>query len=90
MIDIIHNEAHGRFACTVDGYHCELGYRLDGQCMIILHTSVPHQIGGRGIAAELTRVALDTARSRGWLVMPLCSYAEAYIRRYPQYADLLE
>jgi len=90
MTDITHNETQGRFACIVDGYHCELDYRLDGRRMIILHTGVPHQVGGRGVAAELTRVALETARSRGWHVLPLCSYAEAYMRRYPEYADLLE
>ena len=65
MTDITHNETQGRFACTVDGYHCELDYRLDGRRMIILHTGVPHQVGGRGIAAELTRAALETAPSRG-------------------------
>ncbi|MGN6580332.1 MAG: GNAT family N-acetyltransferase [Bordetella sp.] len=89
MIDITHDESRGRFACIVDGYHCELDYRVDGQRMVILHTGVPHQVGGRGIAADLTCAALDTARSRGWKVLPLCSYAEAYVRRHPEYSDLL-
>lgn len=89
MIDITHDETRGRFACSVDGYPCELDYRLDGRRMAILHTGVPRQIGGRGIAAELTRAALDTARDRGWQVLPLCSYAADYIRRHPEYADLL-
>ncbi|WP_019938489.1 GNAT family N-acetyltransferase [Bordetella sp. FB-8] len=89
MTDISHDQTQGRFTCTVDGYCCELDYRVDGLRMTILHTGVPPQVGGRGIAADLTRIALDTARGRGWQVLPHCSYAQAYIRRHPEYADLL-
>lgn len=89
MIDILHDENRGQFHCTVEGYPCGLDYQVDGGMMTILHTGVPDPVGGRGIAAELTRVALDTARARGWRVRPLCSYAAVYIRRHPEYADLL-
>ncbi|HEY0297385.1 MAG TPA: GNAT family N-acetyltransferase [Bordetella sp.] len=89
MTDIIHHATQGRFESMVDGHLCELDYRLDGNRMAILHTGVPPQVGGRGIAADLTRAALDLARSRGWQVLPLCSYAAAYLRRHPEYADLL-
>jgi predicted GNAT family acetyltransferase len=90
MTDIVHREAQGRFECIVEGHCCELDYRLDGNDMVILHTGVPPEVGGRGIAADLTRATLDTARQRGWRVRPLCSYAAAYIRRHPEYADLVE
>jgi predicted GNAT family acetyltransferase len=43
---------------------------------------VPAPIGGRGIAAELTRAALETAEAAGWTVVPVCSYAAAYMRRH--------
>jgi len=89
MTDIIHHEPQCRFEHIVDGHVCELDYQLDGQRMSILHTVVPPEAGGRGIAALLTRAALDMARSRGWRVQPVCSYAATYIERHPEYADLL-
>jgi predicted GNAT family acetyltransferase len=89
MTDIVHNEAQCRFEHIVDGYLCELDYQLDDQRMSILHTVVPTEVGGRGLAALLTCAALDTARSRGWRVQPICSYAATYIQRHPEYADLL-
>ena len=55
----------------------------------ILHTGVPEAIGGRGVAAELTRAALELAHSQGWTVRPLCSYAAAYLRRHPEFANLV-
>lgn len=89
MTGIVHHEPQGRFEYIADGYVCELDYRLDGQQMSILHTIVPTEVAGRGIAALLTRAALDTAYSRGWRIQPICSYAAAYIQRHSEYADLL-
>jgi len=89
MAEITHDAQSQRFQCTVDGYRCVLDYRQAGGTMSILHTGVPAEVGGRGIAADLTRAALDEARRQGWRVAPLCSYAEAYLRRHPEYADLL-
>ena len=40
--------------------------------------------GFRSVAAELTRKALETARDRGWRVVPACSYAAAYLAKHPQ------
>lgn len=88
MSDIHHHEPQGRFETRVDGQLCILDYQLRDGTMIIQHTDVPAAVGGRGIAAELTRTALDTARQRGWRVRPVCSYAVAYMARHPEYQDL--
>lgn len=78
---IVHNPAAKRFEWLEDGHLCVLDYELHNGIMIITHTGVPGAVGGRGIAADLTRTALETAREQGWKVRPLCSYADAYIRR---------
>lgn len=86
---IQHDELQGRFEARVDGHACVLNYQLRDHTMFIQHTAVPDAVGGRGIAADLTRHALETARVRGWRVLPLCSYAVAYIARHPDYQDLI-
>ena len=83
------NHDKSRFECTEDGVLCVLDYRLDERTLTVLHTGVPAAVGGRGIAAELTRCALDAAREQGLKVRPLCSYTAAYIKRNPEYQDLL-
>jgi predicted GNAT family acetyltransferase len=37
----------------------------------------------------MTRFALETARTNGWKVVPACSYAAAFLRRNPDFEDLL-
>ena len=88
--NIEHNPAHQRFEWREDGQLCVLDYLLQNGTMSITHTGVPESVGGRGIAADLSRTALDTARSEGWKVRPLCSYVAAWMRRQKgAYDDLL-
>jgi predicted GNAT family acetyltransferase len=85
---IRHDADAGRFSVVVDGVEAELDYRLDGEVMTILHTGVPSSIGGRGIAGELVRAALDHARAQGWKVRAACTYSNAWIGKHPEYESL--
>lgn len=84
-----HDEAAHQFVVDLDGHRGELDYELDGGVMRLVHTGVPAQIGGRGVAADLVRNALDFARARGYKVRAECSYAAAWMQRHPEQQDLL-
>ena len=84
-----HDQTAQRFEWTEDGIRSELDYELQNGVMSILHTGVPEAVGGRGIAADLAKAALDTAREQGWLVRPVCSYVAAYIKKHAEYQSLL-
>ncbi len=88
--NIEHNSTRRRFQWLEDGQLCVLDYELRDDVMLITHTGVPSPVGGRGIAADLAKAALETAREQGWKVRPLCSYVDAYMRRQRgAYDDLL-
>lgn len=86
---ITHDAARHRFETTVEGEHCVLEYEIDGRTMTITHVSVPDPVSGRGIAAALMRVALESARQRGWQVVPRCPYAEHFLRENPEWSGLV-
>jgi predicted GNAT family acetyltransferase len=88
--DVRHDPAAMRFHADVDGGEAECVYRLAGKLMNIVHTEVPRQAEGRGIAAALVRAALAHARAQGWRVRPSCSYVGSYMRRHADTRDLLE
>jgi predicted GNAT family acetyltransferase len=54
-----------------------------------LHTEVDPTVQRRGLGSALVAGALDDARARGLAVVPLCPFVDAYIRRHPEYADLV-
>lgn len=89
-IDIQHDATALCFHANVDGGEAECIYRLTGSLMNIVHTEVPPQAEGQGIAAALVRTALAHARMQGWRVRPSCSYVASYMRRHPDTQDLLE
>jgi predicted GNAT family acetyltransferase len=88
-LNIVHRPEIGRFEAHVDGLQCEADYRLDGQVVRMTHTGVPSQLEGRGIAAALVKTALTWARAQGYKVDPLCSYVRIYIKRHPEWQDLV-
>ncbi|NLC09525.1 MAG: N-acetyltransferase, partial [Gammaproteobacteria bacterium] len=45
------------------------------------HTFVPNELRGRGIAAILTKAAIEYAQERGLEVLPSCSYVEVFLQR---------
>ncbi len=88
MSQIQHDAGSRRFTSTVDGHEAYVEYEQDDGIMTITHTIVPAAIGGRGIAGQLVQAAMDHARAEGLKVMPACSYAEGWLSKHPQYADL--
>lgn len=88
QLTIKHNEQAHRFETTVDGTTAYISYVDNGNVIVYDHTIVPSAIGGRGIAGQLTKHALDYARAQGKKVMPACSYVANYMRKHPEYSDL--
>lgn len=86
---IKHDPAGHRFTLEQHGHLAYVEYQLADQQMIITHTQVPEAIAGQGIAAQLNEQALNHARQSGLSVVPVCSYTQSYIRRHPQYQDLV-
>jgi len=88
-IDIRHNHGQHRFETTIDDLLSVIDYRVDGTNLTLPHVGVAKELEGRGIAGELTRTALDWVREKNYRVIPVCPYVQAWIKRHPEYQDLL-
>lgn len=83
---VIDNQAESRFEVRTEGELAELVYHKNGNRLVLVHTEVPESLGGRGIAGQLVKAALDTAAAGGMTVVPLCPYARAWLERHPDEA----
>ena len=63
---------------------------VDDERLVLLATSVLPEFRHQGVATELIRRVLDDLRSRGKLVTVMCPIVTAFIRRNPEYADLVD
>lgn len=77
------NADASRFELTVDGQLAELDYRRRADRLVLVHTQVPEALGGRGLGGQLVQAALRRAADEKLTVVPLCSYARAWLVRHP-------
>jgi predicted GNAT family acetyltransferase len=89
MNKIEHHADGHYFELMLEGHRCKLDYTLRDKVMTVTYTGVPNALGVRGLAAEITKFALDHARAQGWTVIPQCSYVAAYIKKHPEYTALV-
>lgn len=88
--EVRNNEAESRFEVSGLEGLAELRYRtLRNGTLVLAHTEVPPAMAGRGVAGRLARAALDLARTRGVQVVVLCPYVTTFIKRHPEYQDLV-
>jgi uncharacterized protein len=78
-------------------YELRLGDRLIGVAVyrrrngriVLTHTEVDESCSGRGFGSALVDAALEDARRQAATVVPLCPFVADYIRRHPEYEDLV-
>jgi uncharacterized protein len=88
-VTVANNETAQRYEARVAGQLAVITYQRLGDRIIFMHTEVPEALEGHGIAGKMARVALDDARARHLAVIPRCPFVASYIRRHPEYADLV-
>jgi predicted GNAT family acetyltransferase len=66
-------------------------YRLHSSDKVIsfMHTQVEEAFAGAHLGTQLARATLDDARARGLAVLPYCPFTAGWIRKHPDYADLV-
>jgi uncharacterized protein len=59
------------------------------QVIAFTHTETDPAFAGRGLAKALATGLLDDSRARGRAVLPFCPYIAGFIRKNPEYTDLV-
>ena len=88
-LTITNNEARHRFEARIGEQTAVLEYTRATGLIVYNHTEVPKNLEGQGIASQLAKTALEFAREHELQVMPLCPYVATYMRRHPEYKELL-
>ena len=89
MAGVTDNAAAHRFELAEAGDVAFADYRREPGRLVIFHVEAPPALRGTGAAGRLMDGVLAAARAEGLRVVPLCSYAAAYIRRHREHQDLL-
>ncbi len=83
MGNVRDNKSTSRYEMEVDGHLAIADYHMNGNRMEITHVEVPEALRGGGVAAKLMAGVVDDAKARALTIVPICSYAVAYLKKHP-------
>ena len=89
LSQISDNKINGQFEYKTDSHLATLTYRLKSNIMYLMHTSVPAELQGQGIASKLAKEALTTARNEELKIVVWCPFVSGYIERNPEWKELI-
>jgi len=74
----------GRFEIERDGKVAYLEYTMTGNVLGLIHTEVPDELRGLGLASSLSETALQYARENKLTVDVICPSVHDYIAKHPE------
>lgn len=89
-VEVVDEVAQNRFVVRIEGAEAELVYRREPGRLVLVHTGVPDELGGRGVGSALVRAAVDSAVRGGLTVAPWCPFARKWLEDHPEVAGLVE
>jgi len=87
--DIRDNTSRNRFEMDAGNDVAIVNYRLSPGVIMLTHTEVPEELEGQGLGSTIVRGVLQIVRTRGLKVVPACEFVSAFIRKNPEFQDLL-
>jgi len=89
MSELRNNAEAARYEMDEQGQTSWADYRLQGERLYIDHVESPPALRGTGAAGRLMKALAQDARNRGLKITPICGYAAAWLRRSPEFKDLV-
>ena len=84
------NPTAHRYELDLDGEVVgTLSYRTTGEVVKLIHTEIAPRWEGHGLGERLVVGVLDDVRARGLHIVVLCPFVAAFLRRHPEYEDLV-
>jgi uncharacterized protein len=80
----------GRYELVRDGVVVGYAsYRLMEGRVVVPHVEVDRSVEGQGMGGRLVQGVLEDLRQRQLKITPLCGFAASWIRRHPEYRDMV-
>jgi len=87
MYTITNNKQNMRFEIQLDNQLAFLEYRMDAGNIAFMHTEVPGELSGKGIASALAVFAFNYAKENNLPVKVYCPFVTTFLKRHPGYLE---
>ena len=87
---ITDNIKEQRFEMPVGDQLAFIVYRWEHGKLALMHTEVPEEAEGKGIASELAKLVFEKAKQDQRKILVYCPFISTYLKRHPEYKELVE
>ena len=88
-IELIDNKDKSRFEVEIEDKMAIMDYKKKDNKLYILHTEVPKEFEGKGIASAMVKKVLNLIKEKDMKLVSLCPFVSGYIKRHPEYKSLV-
>lgn len=87
---VTENLQQNRFELPIaDGAIAAAYYRVDEGRVVLIHTEVPAEFSGQGIATQLAEGTFELLRKSGRKAILRCPFMSRFLSKHPEYADVV-
>jgi len=80
-----------RYVLELDGEMAGMAvYHVRGGRYFFVHTEIQPGHEREGLGSVLAQAALDDVRSKGGNIVPICPFVAAWLKRHPDYGDMID
>ena len=88
-LPLINNQAIHNFELLVDDHRAFIDYQQRGDKYFLIHTEVPVELEGHGVAATLVEKTFNYIEASNCKIVPYCAYIKAFLKRHPEWERLV-
>jgi len=90
-LEVKNNQSKNQFEANLDDKTALIQYRKEADGTLnLFHTEVPEEFEGKGYGNQLVAGALEHIKADNLKINPSCQFVAAYIRRHPEYENLVK
>jgi len=90
ILELKKNGTDNRFEMMVENQKAFIDYKERKQKIYLIHTEVPKNLEGQGVATALIEKTLQYLEDAGYKLVALCPAVVAFIRRHPEWKRILD
>jgi predicted GNAT family acetyltransferase len=83
------NDKTDHLELEVDGYTAFIKYKVIGNNLFLIHTEVPEALKGNGVGKAIVEKAFRFAREKGYAIVPICPFVQAYLKKHPEWREII-